>query len=90
MGENSAKVKMSGEGDIANANPFRSENPLYFGGKQAFLGAQDQAKGRICTGFSTKIHEERFKDIGVNAVLMKPVTFNEMAEAVRKALDEGV
>jgi len=44
----------------------------------------------ICTGFSTKIHEDRFKDIGVNAVLMKPVTFNEMADAVRKALDEGV
>lgn len=44
----------------------------------------------ICTGFSTKIHEDRFKDIGVNAVLMKPVTFHEMADAVRKALDDGV
>ena len=44
----------------------------------------------ICTGYSTKINEDRFKDIGINAVLMKPATFQEMADAVRKALDEGV
>lgn len=41
----------------------------------------------ICTGYSTKINEEKFKDIGINAVLMKPVTFQEMADAVRKSLD---
>lgn len=44
----------------------------------------------ICTGYSTKINEEKFKDIGINAVLMKPVTFQEMADAVRKALDDDI
>ncbi len=43
----------------------------------------------IYTGYSTKLHEERFRDIGVNAVLMKPVTFDEMANAIRKVLDDG-
>ncbi|MGB3225562.1 MAG: PAS domain S-box protein [Desulforhopalus sp.] len=42
----------------------------------------------ICTGYSTKINEEKFKDIGINAVLMKPVTFQEVADAVRKSLDQ--
>lgn len=42
----------------------------------------------ICTGYSNKINEEKFKDIGINAVLMKPVTFQEMADAVRKSLDQ--
>jgi len=41
----------------------------------------------ICTGYSTKINEGKFRDIGINAVLMKPVTFQEMADAVRKTLD---
>jgi len=44
----------------------------------------------IYTGYSTKINEEKFKEIGINAVLMKPVTFQEMADAVRKALDDIV
>ena len=42
----------------------------------------------ICTGYSTKINEEKYRDIGINAVLMKPVTFQEMADAVRKSLDQ--
>lgn len=42
----------------------------------------------IYTGYSTKVNEDKFKDIGINAVLMKPVTFQEMAYAVRKALDD--
>ena len=42
----------------------------------------------ICTGYSTKINEQKYRDIGINAVLMKPVTFQEMADAVRKSLDQ--
>ncbi len=41
----------------------------------------------IYTGYSTKINEEKFREIGVSAVLMKPVTFQELAAAVRESLD---
>ncbi len=44
----------------------------------------------ICTGYSTKLHEDRFRDIGVTAALIKPVSFDEMAHAMRKALDGGI
>lgn len=44
----------------------------------------------ICTGYSTKLNEDKFKDIGISALLMKPVTFQLLADAVRKALDDNI
>jgi PAS domain S-box-containing protein len=42
----------------------------------------------LCTGFSEKISEDSAKNIGIHALLMKPVTKRGIAEAVRRALDK--
>jgi CheY-like chemotaxis protein len=44
----------------------------------------------ICTGYGTKLNEDKFKNIGINALLLKPVTFQLMADAIRKALDDDI
>ncbi|MDM8525890.1 response regulator [Desulfococcaceae bacterium HSG8] len=40
----------------------------------------------ICTGFSQRITEEKVKEIGIRASVMKPVHPIEMAETIRKVL----
>jgi len=42
----------------------------------------------ICTGFSERINKEKAKAIGIKGYLMKPVLKSEMAQIVRKVLDE--
>ena len=42
----------------------------------------------ICTGYSQVIDHERAKQRGVKASVMKPILINEIAGAVRKALDD--
>ena len=42
----------------------------------------------ICTGFSDKNDEQRGKSMGIKGFLMKPVATGDLAEMVRKALDE--
>jgi len=41
----------------------------------------------LCTGFSEKLSEEKTKELGVRALVMKPVTRAELATIVRKVLD---
>jgi len=41
----------------------------------------------ICTGYSHTIDQERAMKIGIKALVMKPILINEIAAAVRKALD---
>ena len=41
----------------------------------------------LCTGFSTRLNAENLLKTGVSKVLMKPVTMNELAVSVRRALD---
>jgi len=43
----------------------------------------------ICTGFSERINREQAKAIGVNGFLIKPFVKSEMAQIVRKILDES-
>ena len=43
----------------------------------------------LCTGYNKQISEGRAKDIGVQAFLMKPLTQRELANTVRRVLDEG-
>lgn len=43
----------------------------------------------ICTGYSERLDEERAKNIGVNALLMKPLRKNDLARLVRIILDES-
>ncbi|MBI5578960.1 MAG: PAS domain S-box protein [Deltaproteobacteria bacterium] len=42
----------------------------------------------LCTGFSDQANEERAQAMGIRAFLLKPMVMRDLAEAVRKALDE--
>jgi len=42
----------------------------------------------LCTGFKEKEDEEKSKDLRINAVITKPINKQEIAFAVRKALDK--
>jgi len=42
----------------------------------------------LCTGFSHKITEEKSKEMGIKAYLLKPILREVMAETVRRVLDE--
>lgn len=43
----------------------------------------------LCTGFSYSITEEKIKTLGIKGLLMKPVIMNDLAQMVRKVLDEA-
>ncbi|MGB5684418.1 MAG: MASE3 domain-containing protein [Candidatus Electrothrix sp.] len=43
----------------------------------------------ICTGFSELIDEEKARELGARALMMKPLTKRELACAVRQVLDQG-
>lgn len=42
----------------------------------------------LCTGFSELINEEKAKAMGIRRLVMKPIVQREMANAVRKVLDQ--
>ena len=43
----------------------------------------------ICTGFSTKIDDEKAKAFGIRGYVMKPVIMRKIAKKIREVLDEG-
>jgi len=43
----------------------------------------------LCTGFSARISEERAKEMGIKAFVMKPLLIRDLANTVRKVLDAG-
>ena len=43
----------------------------------------------LCTGFSERLDEKKAEDIGVKDFLMKPIVNRDIAETVRKVLDEA-
>lgn len=43
----------------------------------------------VCTGFSELLDAEKARSIGFQAYLMKPVLQSELAETVRRVLDEA-
>jgi nitrogen-specific signal transduction histidine kinase/ActR/RegA family two-component response regulator len=44
----------------------------------------------LCTGYSERISELKALELGIKAFLLKPHTMQELAAAVRKALDDAV
>jgi ABC-type amino acid transport substrate-binding protein/signal transduction histidine kinase/CheY-like chemotaxis protein len=44
----------------------------------------------LCTGFSESLDETTAKEIGIRKYLMKPVVMKELADTVRKVLDEEI
>jgi CheY-like chemotaxis protein len=43
----------------------------------------------LCTGFSTMINEEKAKIKGIRALINKPILKRDIAEVIRKVLDEN-
>jgi signal transduction histidine kinase len=43
----------------------------------------------ICTGFSNQVNQENFREMGIQALLMKPLTIENLSETIRKVLDEA-
>ena len=43
----------------------------------------------LCTGFSSKLTNKEAADIGVKALVEKPLVAEKLASLVRKILDEG-
>lgn len=41
----------------------------------------------LCTGFSKQISEEKAEEMGIRALVMKPLTAHELATTVRRVLD---
>jgi signal transduction histidine kinase/CheY-like chemotaxis protein len=44
----------------------------------------------ICTGYNPRIDEKTAETIGLRAFIFKPLTFQKLATAVRKVLDENI
>ncbi|OEU80238.1 MAG: hypothetical protein BA872_06220 [Desulfobacterales bacterium C00003060] len=42
----------------------------------------------LCTGFSKHISEEKAKEMGIRAFIMKPLARRDLADTIRKVLDE--
>jgi signal transduction histidine kinase/CheY-like chemotaxis protein len=42
----------------------------------------------LCTGYTKRISDERAEDIGVKAFLYKPIVKSQLAETIRRVLDE--
>ena len=43
----------------------------------------------ICTGFSERIHQDNYEQMGIDALLMKPIATSELAKVVRIVLNES-
>lgn len=43
----------------------------------------------ICTGYSDQIDENKAKEAGIKAFVMKPIVMGEMAQIIREVLDTG-
>jgi CheY-like chemotaxis protein len=43
----------------------------------------------ICTGYSDRIDTDIANDIGIRELLMKPVVMKDIAQCIRRVLDEG-
>ncbi len=42
----------------------------------------------LCTGYSKTVFEKKLTDIGIKAVMMKPIPFRQMAMKIRSVLDQ--
>jgi CheY-like chemotaxis protein len=43
----------------------------------------------LCTGFSSKVSDDKIAEMGIKALMMKPLAQSDMAFLVRKVLDEA-
>lgn len=43
----------------------------------------------LCTGHSRRISEDKARDMGISAFVMKPISFRELAKVIRQVLEQG-
>ena len=55
---------------------------------QKILAARPELPIILCTGFSELINEQKAKAIGIREYIMKPIIIREIAQVVRRVLDE--
>ncbi len=56
---------------------------------ERFLAIRPDISIIICTGFSDSITQEMARRIGIQEVLVKPVTLHDLAGTIRRVLDRG-
>ena len=56
---------------------------------QALMKIRPQIPIILCTGHSRRVSEEKAQEIGIKALVMKPLVMRNLAETVRKVLDAG-
>ena len=56
---------------------------------EKIMGIRPDIPVIICTGHSALIDEERAKQLGIAAYIMKPIIMTEIAKTIRKVLDEA-
>jgi len=54
---------------------------------QEVMGIRPGMPVILCTGFSEKMTREKAKELGIKAFIMKPLIGQELARAIRKAID---
>jgi PAS domain S-box-containing protein len=64
--------------------------PLMTGDRMALemMGIRPDLPVVICTGFNELLTQERARELGIRALLMKPFLKNEAAEVIRQVLDQ--
>ncbi len=55
---------------------------------EEFLAMRPEIPVILCTGYSRQISKKKAQEIGIRAFVMKPLTQHELANTVRKVLDE--
>ncbi|MBW2620687.1 MAG: response regulator, partial [Deltaproteobacteria bacterium] len=56
---------------------------------EKIMGIRPDIPVIICTGHSALIDEERAKQLGIAAYVMKPIIKTEIAKTIRKVLDKA-
>lgn len=55
---------------------------------QKILGIREQLPVILCTGYSERMSRERAAEMGIAAFVLKPVVMSELANTVRRVLDD--
>lgn len=68
--------------------PFIAPTPLRYMLAREVIKIRADLPIILCTGFSDHVDDRQARAVGIKSILLKPVVATEIAEAVRKALNE--
>jgi len=55
---------------------------------QKLMGIRNDIPIILCSGYSEQISEEKAKELGLRAYVQKPLEMRELAETIRRVLEE--